>query len=110
MGRSRGIWTVDVTMPPVFGLTLRTANSYRILSATAVLLVALTACSSGDPAPASVIEGWLDGLEGVQAGSRVMLTVPPESGYGSGGNEAVDVGPDETLVYVIDIVDVIPPP
>ena len=59
--------------------------------------------------PSSVIEGWLNGLEGVQAGSRVMLTVPPESGYGSGGNEAVDVGPDETLVYVIDIVDVIPP-
>lgn len=59
--------------------------------------------------PSSVIEGWLDGLKGVQAGSRVMLTVPPGSGYGAGGNEAVDVGPDETLVYVIDIVDVIPP-
>ncbi|GHD36013.1 hypothetical protein GCM10007147_42920 [Nocardiopsis kunsanensis] len=59
--------------------------------------------------PSSVIEGWLDGLEGVRAGSRVMLIVPPESGYGSGGNEAVDVGPDETLVYVIDIVDVLPP-
>lgn len=58
--------------------------------------------------PTSVIEGWLDGLEGVRAGSRVMLIVPPESGYGSSGNEAVDVGPDETLVYVIDIVDVVP--
>ncbi|WP_460764029.1 FKBP-type peptidyl-prolyl cis-trans isomerase [Nocardiopsis oceani] len=59
--------------------------------------------------PASVIEGWLDGLEGVKAGSRVMLIVPPDMGYGSGGNETVDVGRDETLVYVIDIVDVIPP-
>ncbi|MBR8741218.1 FKBP-type peptidyl-prolyl cis-trans isomerase [Nocardiopsis sp. MG754419] len=57
--------------------------------------------------PSSVIEGWLNGLEGARAGSRVMLTVPPESGYGSRGNAAVDVGPDETLVYVIDILDVI---
>ncbi len=56
-----------------------------------------------------MIAGWLDGLEGVRAGSRVMLTVPPELGYGSTGNEAVDLGSDETLVYVIDVVDVIPP-
>jgi peptidylprolyl isomerase len=59
--------------------------------------------------PSSLILGWLEGLEGVRAGSRVMLTVPPEWGYGSTGNVAVDLGPDETLVYVIDVVDVIPP-
>ena len=57
----------------------------------------------------SVIEGWRQGLEGVTAGSRVMLTVPPDLAYGSEGNSAVDVAPDRTLVYVIDVLDVIPP-
>ncbi|MDA2811080.1 FKBP-type peptidyl-prolyl cis-trans isomerase [Nocardiopsis sp. RSe5-2] len=58
---------------------------------------------------ASVIEGWRQGLEGVRAGSRVLLTVPPDLAYGSEGNSAVDVAPDRTLVYVIDVLDVIPP-
>lgn len=43
-----------MTVPPVFGLALRPARaSYRFISAAAVLLVALTACSSDDPAPSS---------------------------------------------------------
>jgi len=57
----------------------------------------------------SAIEGWIQGLAGVKAGSRVMLTVPPELGYGSAGNTAVDVAPDRTLVYVIDVLDVVRP-
>ncbi|WP_017622532.1 FKBP-type peptidyl-prolyl cis-trans isomerase [Nocardiopsis chromatogenes] len=58
---------------------------------------------------ASVIEGWRQGLEGVRAGSRVMLTVPPDLAYGPEGNTAVDVAPDRSLVYVIDVLDVVPP-
>lgn len=54
----------------------------------------------------SVIAGWIDGLTGQRAGSRVMLTVPPDLGYGSGGNTAVGIAADETLVYIIDILGV----
>lgn len=53
-----------------------------------------------------VIEGWKDGLPGVRAGSRVLLVVPPGQGYGSRGNPDAGIAPDETLVYVVDVLGV----
>ncbi|MFD3747262.1 FKBP-type peptidyl-prolyl cis-trans isomerase [Nocardia sp. NPDC058633] len=50
-----------------------------------------------------VIQGWDDGLTGVQQGSRRLLIVPPNLGYGEGGN---GVAPNETLVFVTDAVQV----
>ncbi|WP_280340505.1 FKBP-type peptidyl-prolyl cis-trans isomerase [Nocardia neocaledoniensis] len=50
-----------------------------------------------------VIEGWDQGLLGVQQGARRLLIVPPELGYGAGGN---GVAPNETLVFVTDAVQV----
>ncbi|WP_228002236.1 FKBP-type peptidyl-prolyl cis-trans isomerase [Nocardia australiensis] len=50
-----------------------------------------------------VIPGWDQGLVGVQQGARRLLIVPPELGYGSGGN---GVKPNETLVFVTDAVTV----
>ncbi|MFR9751615.1 FKBP-type peptidyl-prolyl cis-trans isomerase [Nocardia sp. 004] len=50
-----------------------------------------------------VIEGWDEGLVGVQQGSRRLLVVPPELGYGAGGN---GIAPYETLVFVTDAVAV----
>ncbi|KRA31331.1 MULTISPECIES: FKBP-type peptidyl-prolyl cis-trans isomerase [unclassified Nocardioides] len=52
---------------------------------------------------AQVIEGWNQGLIGMKKGTRRLLIVPPALGYGAGGN---GVQPDETLVFVIDAVDV----
>lgn len=46
-----------------------------------------------------VIEGWDQGLTGVQQGARRLLIVPPNLGYGEGGN---GVAPNETLVFVTD--------
>lgn len=50
-----------------------------------------------------VIPGWEQGLEGVQQGARRLLIIPPELGYGAGGN---GVKPNETLVFVTDAVEV----
>ncbi|MGW0181812.1 FKBP-type peptidyl-prolyl cis-trans isomerase [Nocardia sp. NPDC003345] len=46
-----------------------------------------------------VIPGWEQGLEGMQQGARRLLIIPPELGYGAGGN---GVQPNETLVFVTD--------
>ncbi|RJO69826.1 FKBP-type peptidyl-prolyl cis-trans isomerase [Nocardia panacis] len=50
-----------------------------------------------------VIQGWDQGLVGVQQGARRLLIVPPDLGYGSGGN---GIKPNETLVFVTDAVAV----
>ncbi|MGQ4596493.1 FKBP-type peptidyl-prolyl cis-trans isomerase [Nocardia sp. R6R-6] len=50
-----------------------------------------------------VIKGWDQGLVGVREGSRRLLIVPPELGYGAGGR---GIAPYETLVFVTDAVSV----
>ncbi|MEV5834352.1 FKBP-type peptidyl-prolyl cis-trans isomerase [Nocardia sp. NPDC052112] len=50
-----------------------------------------------------VIPGWEQGLVGVQAGARRLLIIPPNLGYGAGGN---GIKPNETLVFVTDAVAV----
>ncbi|MDO8144986.1 MULTISPECIES: FKBP-type peptidyl-prolyl cis-trans isomerase [unclassified Isoptericola] len=48
-----------------------------------------------------LVEGWDQGLLEQSVGSQVMLVVPPHLGYGGTNSELAD----ETLVYVIDILD-----
>lgn len=52
-----------------------------------------------------VIPGWDEALVGRKAGSRVLLVVPPDKGYGSSGQPQAGIKPDDTLVFVVDIVD-----
>jgi peptidylprolyl isomerase len=54
-------------------------------------------------AEGSLIDGWVKGLEGVPVGSRVMLIIPPELGYGAKGQGA-DIPGGSTLVFVIDVL------
>ena len=52
-----------------------------------------------------VIEGWDRGVQGMRVGGQRRLTLPPQLAYGSRGAGGV-IGPDETLVFVVDLVGV----
>jgi peptidylprolyl isomerase len=64
--------------------------------------------SRGQPAEfalakGQLIDGWVQGLEGVKVGSRVMLVIPPKLGYGKQGQPPSIPG-NSTLVFVIDVL------
>ena len=52
-----------------------------------------------------VIKGWDQGVAGMKVGGRRRLTIPPDLAYGPGGFPPV-IGPNETLVFVVDLVSV----
>jgi peptidylprolyl isomerase len=52
-----------------------------------------------------VIAGWDQGVAGMKVGGRRRITIPPHLGYGKRGAGGV-IGPDETLVFVVDLVAV----
>jgi peptidylprolyl isomerase len=52
-----------------------------------------------------VIPGWDQGVQGMRVGGQRRLTIPPHLAYGSRGAGGV-IGPDETLVFVVDLVSV----
>jgi peptidylprolyl isomerase len=54
-----------------------------------------------------VIEGWSQGLVGMQPGGRRVLVIPAEQAYGDAGAGA-DIAPGETLVFVVDLIDETP--
>jgi peptidylprolyl isomerase len=63
--------------------------------------------NSGTPATyplSQLIVGWQQGIPGMKVGGRRLLVVPPDLGYGAQGSGPV--GPNETLVFVMDIVGV----
>jgi peptidylprolyl isomerase len=63
--------------------------------------------NSGAPATyplSQLIVGWQQGIPGMKVGGRRLLVVPPDLGYGAQGSGPV--GPNETLVFVMDIVSV----
>ena len=63
--------------------------------------------NSGSPATYPLVElivGWQQGIPGMKVGGRRLLIVPPDLGYGAQGSGPV--GPNETLIFVMDIVSV----
>ena len=54
----------------------------------------------------SVIAGWQQGIPGMKEGGRRLLVIPSELGYGSVGN-GPNIGPNETLIFVVDLISVL---
>lgn len=65
---------------------------------------------SGQPATFAldqVIPGWQQGMVGMKQGGRRLLVIPGSLAYGPDGYPP-DIGPDETLVFVVDLVEQTP--
>ena len=63
--------------------------------------------NSGTPATfplANVIVGWQQGIPGMKVGGRRLLVIPPDLGYGVQGGGPI--GPNETLIFVVDSIGV----
>jgi peptidylprolyl isomerase len=61
----------------------------------------------GEPFPfqlgaGMVIPGWDEGMVGMKRGGRRLLVIPPDLGYGAQGAPPA-IGPNETLVFVVDL-------
>ncbi|MGC1851084.1 MAG: FKBP-type peptidyl-prolyl cis-trans isomerase [Solirubrobacterales bacterium] len=52
-----------------------------------------------------VIAGWDQGIEGMKVGGQRELVIPPELAYGATGSPPV-IGPNETLIFVVDLLEV----
>ena len=52
-----------------------------------------------------VIAGWQQGIPGMKEGGRRLLVIPPDLGYGSQGAGGA-IGPNETLIFVVDLISV----
>jgi peptidylprolyl isomerase len=52
-----------------------------------------------------VITGWDRGVQGMRVGGRRRLVIPAHLAYGDRGAGGV-IGPDETLIFVVDLLGV----
>jgi len=64
--------------------------------------------SRGEPAtfPLSqgqLIQGWVDGIPGMQVGERRVLVIPSDLAYGE--NPPPGIEPGETLVFVVELLN-----
>jgi peptidylprolyl isomerase len=51
-----------------------------------------------------LLPGLSAALKGAKVGERVLAVIPPKDGYGSQGNTSGGVAPNDTLVFVIDVL------
>lgn len=54
-----------------------------------------------------VIKGWGEGMKYVGKGGKIRLWIPSDLGYGQQGMGTA-IGPNEALVFDVDLVDVMP--
>lgn len=54
-----------------------------------------------------VIAGWTEGIPGMKVGGRRLLTIPGDKAYGEAG-QPPSIGPNETLVFIVDVTAITP--
>ena len=55
-----------------------------------------------------VVKGWGEGLQLVGEGGKIKLYIPSDLGYGAMGRRGTIIGPNEPLVFEVDVIEVIP--
>lgn len=55
-----------------------------------------------------VIPGWTQGIPGMKVGGRRLLVIPGDLAYGPAGQQQAGIGPNETLVFIVDITAITP--
>lgn len=57
----------------------------------------------------AILTGMYDGLVGQTVGSRVLVVIPPEQGFGEMGQPQLGIAPSDSLVFVFDLIDAFGP-
>jgi FKBP-type peptidyl-prolyl cis-trans isomerase len=56
-----------------------------------------------------VIPGWREGLALMPAGSKYTLWIPASIGYGEAGTQGGPIGPNATLVFEVELLEIVKP-
>ena len=54
-----------------------------------------------------VIQGWTEALQLMKPGDRWLVNIPPVLAYGTEGSRGGAIGPNETLMFEIHLLDVL---
>jgi FKBP-type peptidyl-prolyl cis-trans isomerase len=54
-----------------------------------------------------VIKGWTEGLQLIKPGGKIQLVIPPDLGYGSGGQGPIP--PNSVLLFDVELLAINPP-
>ncbi|HEV3265863.1 MAG TPA: FKBP-type peptidyl-prolyl cis-trans isomerase [Acidimicrobiales bacterium] len=64
---------------------------------------------SGQPVSfplSGVIPGWTQGMVGMKVGGRRELVIPPNLAYGANPPQGSNIGVNDTLIFIIDLVKI----
>ena len=53
-----------------------------------------------------LIPGWVAALENMPVGSHWELVIPPELAYGENGIPMAGIGPNEVLIFDVELLEI----